>query len=254
MKITLNSVSAFSETRNKFFPEKGQKNEDSCILPLKKQDGFLFGVADGVGSYLGAKEASNFVCDYVQSISKISHEYIENYLSNDLQENFQKFIENQNIDYSKASTTLSFCFLDSEGLSIWHVGDCRVYLKKETKLVQITNDHTQYQQLLDQKIYNKRELKEQNISKSVLTSAISTLLELDNDYIYLSYEALKDYGQEISIYLMSDGAYHFWDLKKSFSKATLSDVTRFSNALKRRIERKGPIDDYTLLSLNFKLD
>lgn len=254
MKITLNSVSAFSEMRNKFSPEMSQKNDDSFISPLKKQDGFLFGVADGVGSYLGAKDASNFVCDYLESIPKISHDYIENYLTKDLKESFQKFIENQNSDYSKASTTLSFCFLNSKGLSIWHVGDCRIYLKKETKLIQITNDHTQYQQLLDQKIYNRRELKEQNINKNVLTSAISPFLELDNDYIYVSYEELKDYGQEISIYLMTDGAYHFWDLKKSFSKATLTDITRFTNALKRRIERKGPIDDYTLLSLDFKLD
>lgn len=239
--------------KNKFFPEKSQKNDDSFISPLKKQDGFLFGIADGVGAYLGAKDASNFVCNYLENSQNLSHEYIENYLTRDLKESFHKFIENENPEYSKASTTLSFCFLDNIGLSIWHVGDCRVYFKKENKLIQITNDHTQYQQLLDQKIYNRKELREKNITKNVLTSAISPLLELDNDYIYVSYEELKGYGQDISIYLMTDGVYHFWDLKKSFSKSTLTDITRFTNALKRRVERKGPIDDYTLLSLNFKL-
>lgn len=253
MKIILNSVSAFSEMRNKFSPEKPQKNEDSFVAPLKKQDGFLFGVADGVGAYLGAKAASKFVCEYLESIPKISHDYIENYLTNDLKDNFQKFIEDQDSDHSKASTTLSFCFLDDKGLSIWHVGDCRIYIQKENKLIQVTNDHTQYQQLIDKKIYNKRELKEKNINRNVLTSAISPLLELENDYKYISNEELKKYGEYMSIYLMTDGAYHFWDLKKSFSKTTLTDITRFSNALKRRIERKGPIDDYTLLSLKFKL-
>lgn len=254
MNITLNAVAAFSEMRNKFSSENLKKNDDSFISPLKKQDGFLFGVADGVGSYLGGKDASSFVCNYIESNQKISHDYIENYLARDLKESFQIFIENKSSDYAKASTTLSFCFLNTDGLSIWHIGDCRVYIKKENKLIQVTHDHTQYQQLLDQKIYNKKELREKNITKSVLTSAISPLLDVENDYIYINYETLKDYGQDISIYLMTDGAYHFWDLKKSFSTSTLTDITRFTNALKRRIERKGPIDDYTLLSLDFKLD
>lgn len=254
MKIILNSVSAFSEARDKFSPEKSERNEDSFVLPLSKKNGFLFGVADGLGSYLGAKEASSFVCNYIENLPNISHEYIEKHLSYELKGKFQQFIENQSNDYSKASTTLSFCFLDTNGLSIWHVGDCRVYLKKENKLAQVTSDHTQYQQLLDQKIYNKRELKEQNINKSILINAISTLLELENDYIYIPSESLKmEYGHEISIYLMSDGAHHFWEQRKKFSPMTMGDIVKFGNALKRRIENKGPIDDYTLIGATFKL-
>ena len=52
---------------------------------------------------------------------------------------------------------------------------------------------------------------------------------------------------------MSDGAYHFWDQRKNFSKITMGDTIKFANALKRRIENKGPIDDYTLIGTKFYL-
>lgn len=254
MKLKLNNISVFSEAKEKFFSEKTKDNEDSFFISVNRKEGFLFGVADGVGSYIGAKEASNFVCNYIPNILNLNHNYLEYSLKNDLNENFEEYINGLSNDYFRASTTLSFCFLNDEGLSIWHVGDSRIYIKKHNKLVQLTTDHTEYQALLDQKIYNKRELKEKNISSSKLTNAVSTFMDLEHDYIYIPYESLKeDYGSEISIYLMSDGAYHFWDLKKAFSKATMDDTIKFANALKRRIEKKGPIDDYTLIVFNLEL-
>lgn len=254
MKITLSCVSCFSEARDKFSPERSKQNEDSLIVPLKKSNGFLFGVADGLGSYHGAKEASSFVCNYIENLKKINHEYLEYSLKDELKINFQNFIQSQSSEYIKASTTLSFCFLDDRGLSIWHVGDCRVYIKQGTKLIQLTSDHTQYQRLLDKKIYSKKELKEQNISQSTLTNAISSFIDLENDYTFIPYDLLKeDYSQEISIFIMSDGAYHFWDQRKIFSKVTMSDVIKFGNALKRRIENKAPIDDYTMIGATFNL-
>ena len=53
--------------------------------------------------------------------------------------------------------------------------------------------------------------------------------------------------------IMSDGAYQFWDQRKYFSKITMSDIIRFGNALKRRIENKGPLDDYTMVGTTFSL-
>lgn len=254
MKITLSCISAFSEARDKFSSEKNKPNEDSLITPQIKSNGCLFGVADGLGSYVGAKEASSFVCNYIESFKQISHEYIKSCLKEDLKLNFQDFIQNQNPEYMKASTTLSFCFLDDSGLSIWHVGDCRVYIKQDTKLIQLTCDHTQYQKLLDKKIYSKKELNEKKISQSTLTNAISSFIDLDNDYTFISYDSLKnEYGSEVSVFIMSDGAYHFWDQRKVFSKITMSDSIKFTNALKRRIENKGPIDDYTLIGIKFYL-
>lgn len=250
----LNSILAFSEPRDKFLIEKKKLNEDSILSPIKKGNGFLFGIADGLGSYIGAQEASNFVCNYLLNKEKINHDYLEHSFKTDLKESFNNFISSLPHDYNKASTTLSFCLLDNLGLSIWHAGDCRVYIKQGIKLVQLTTDHTQYQQLLDQKIYSKKELAEKNFSQNTLTNAISSFIELNNDYIFIPYDVLKqEYGEDISVLIMSDGAYQFWDQRKYFSKITMSDIIRFGNALKRRIENKGPLDDYTMIGTTFSL-
>ncbi|MNV16177.1 PP2C family protein-serine/threonine phosphatase [Acinetobacter calcoaceticus] len=254
MKINLSCVSAFSEPRDKFLTEMNKQNEDSFLVPIKKGNGFLFGVADGLGSYDGAKEASNFVCNYIQDHQEINHNYLEYDLKKELKDSFNTFINNQNSNYIKASTTLSFCYIDDSGLSIWHVGDCRVYIKQGNKLLQLTKDHTQYQKLLDKKIYSKKELNELKVSQSTLINAISPFIDLENDYTFIPHNSLKnEYGQNISILIMSDGAYHFWDQRKNFSKITMSDLIKFGNALKRRIENKGPIDDYTLIGASFNL-
>ncbi|MNT01959.1 hypothetical protein D3C72_1364460 [compost metagenome] len=92
------------------------------------------------------------------------------------------------------------------------------------------------------------------MSQSTLINAISPFIDLENDYTFIPHNSLKnEYGQNISILIMSDGAYHFWDQRKNFSKITMSDLIKFGNALKRRIENKGPIDDYTLIGASFNL-
>jgi serine/threonine protein phosphatase PrpC len=252
MILNLNSVLAFSEPRDKFLVENKKPNEDSFLIPFKKGNGILFGVADGLGSYKGAQEASRFVCDYLKINQEISHNYLEKSFKKDLEDNFTNFISSLNPEYNKASTTLSFCFLDDFGLSIWHAGDCRVYIKQGNKLVQLTHDHTQYQQLLDKKIYTKKELAEKEFSQNTLTNAISSFIELTNDYIFIPSSSLQtDFGENISIFVMSDGAHQFWEQRKSFSKITMSDIIKFGNALKRRIENKGPVDDYTVIGVTF---
>lgn len=255
MNLTLKSVLAFSDPRDNYLIENGKVNEDSFIAPVLKNNGLLFCVADGIGSYQGAKEASTFVCNYLETNSYINHSYLENSFKHDLKENFIQFIKELDSLYKKSSTTLSLCFLDDMGLSVWHIGDCRVYIKNANKLIQITNDHTQYQRLLDDKIYTKAELNEKNVSKSTLTNAVSPFIELNNDYVFIPSNTLvSEYGTDISILVMSDGAYHFWDKRKSFSKKTMSDIVKFGNALKRRIENSGAIDDYTLVGATFGLN
>ncbi|MCG7221991.1 protein phosphatase 2C domain-containing protein [Acinetobacter sp. AG3] len=254
MITQLSSILAFSESRDKFQLEKKKQNEDSLLAPVKKNNGFLFGVADGLGSYKGAREASNFVCNFLKDNGNISHTYLRDLFKSEIITEFNRFIESLDAESNKASTTLSFCYLDDIGLSIWHVGDCRVFIKQDLKLIQLTSDHTQYQQLLDKKIYTKKELAEKNIGQNTLTNAISTFIELNNDYIFIPYDVMKEeYGDEISFFIMSDGAHHFWEQRKKFSKMTMSDIIKFGNALKRRIENKGPIDDYTLIGTTFKL-
>ena len=53
--------------------------------------------------------------------------------------------------------------------------------------------------------------------------------------------------------IMSDGAYEFWEKRPKFSLNTMNNPTAFSTSLLKRIEKNGPIDDYSLISTKFKI-
>ncbi|MBS7827373.1 protein phosphatase 2C domain-containing protein [Wohlfahrtiimonas chitiniclastica] len=250
--INLKSAISFSVGRDDYSIEKRKCNEDSFLAPIRQNNGYLFCVADGVGSYIGAKESSTFVCDFLNDLENISNEYFSSNFSGDIQDSFRKYISNLDPDFRKAATTLSICFFDNQGLSVWHIGDCRIYIKSGNKLKQLTRDHTQYQKLLDDKIYTKAELKEKGLNKNSLITAISSFIEMKEDYFFIPMDILRqEYGDEITIIIMSDGAHHFWDLRRRFGEKTMNDIVKFSSALKRRIERFGAIDDYTVVAATF---
>ena len=233
--IKLISSSVFSFPKN-----EERKNQDALLSPIKQGDKYLFAVADGVGGYKGGEIASQIA--------------IKN-LEQDPKNVFQAtlaVIKQLPEEYQRASTTLTFGYLAPEGLYIGHIGDCRLYIKQGNKLRQKTKDHTTHQRLLDEKIYTKKELKEQP-GKNIITTAISTQVEMKPDEFFIPIDELKDENNEVFIYIMSDGAHHFWEHRPRFSDATMQSISRFSAALQKRIE-KAPTDDYSLVAVQFKID
>lgn len=248
--IYLKSSISFSEAHL----ESKVLNEDSILPIMEKSKGqYILAVADGVGSYDGAPEISSYVTRLLSCHQDISHEFFRRAFLDFLKKSIAEESAFDGIN-SKAATTLAVCFLDQDGLSVWHIGDCRVYLRSENKLIQITTDHTQYQKLIDKKLYTKRELDSLNVGKNQLTTAISKWIDMMPDTQFYSIESLKkEYGDTLDVYIMSDGLHHFWDMRKRFSPNTMKDVIKFGNAIKRRVERQGSIDDYSLVSASFDI-
>lgn len=226
-------------------------NQDSFITPVKRGTGFVFAVADGVGSYVGAKEAAVSAVDYLARLTEFELREPKNVLLGardkviELSESYP--------EYSKSATTFSYCFLDEHDLHIGHVGDTRIYIRKNNKLQVLTKDHTQHQELVDEGIYTKKEL----ISlpgRNALTSALSRSVELKSQELIIPLSELIDNNGLINIYIMSDGAHSFWEKRPRFSPETLLKSPRFASSLQRRIENNGPIDDYTLVCASFTLN
>jgi len=224
-------------------------NEDSILTPKKIGNGYLFAVADGVGSYKGADKASKLVINFIDNLLENNFEDID-FIFYQLKTNISKLSDN--IELSQAATTLTFAYLNKTGLSIGHIGDCRVYVRDGKKLKLLTKDHTQHQKLLDEKIYTKKELKKME-GKNILTTAISKYIEMTFDNIFVPLSKLPIENGKIALFIMSDGAYSFWDTSPRFSEKTMSNIIKFSNSLLRRIEKKSPIDDYSLVSAEFSL-
>ncbi|MFJ3266058.1 PP2C family protein-serine/threonine phosphatase [Serratia liquefaciens] len=232
-----------------FAKDSSKENQDSILPPKKLGDGYIMAVADGVGSYVGAKKASQTAIDFVSNLD--SGEQLD-----DMAAVFQKLkddissLSDDNNELYQAATTLTFCHITDDGIKIGHIGDSRMYIGLAGRFRQATTDHTQYQKLLDEKIYTRSELNEL-VSKHTLTTALSRSIALNYQEIFLSREDVLSNDNEILVCLMSDGAHSFWEERPRFSVNTMNQPDSFAASLRRRIERKSPIDDYSLIVAKF---
>lgn len=232
--------------------DKNKDNQDSILPPKRLNDGLIFAVADGVGSYNGGKEASMFAIDYLNHLT--SKDEILNQgsfsICQKIRDKIKNLSEREHL-YQQAATTLTYCFVNSNGLTIGHIGDCRLYLRDSHRLVQITKDHTQFQQLIDEKLFTKKYLQDKK-AKSILTTAISLNVEMKVDHIFIPVDDLPLENGKMSIYIMSDGSHKFWDRRPRFSLNTMSNTPKFVSSMKQRIERLIPTDDYSLVGVTIE--
>lgn len=243
--IELLAASSFSYPK-----DSGKMNED-CILPPRLiNDGYLFAVADGVGSYKGAKLASSVAIKTLSNIEHIQPTSMDEIFNNI--RNRVRALALGDEAFHSAATTLTLCYANHEGLLIGHVGDCRLYVNEGKKTQQLTKDDTQHQMLIDQKLFTAKDLKDKP-GKNILTTAIAGNVVMDNKTFFIPYDELPVCDGVINIHIMSDGAHHFWEKRPRLSENTMKSPPKFSASLLRRIERNGPIDDYSVVSACFSV-
>ncbi|WP_430247540.1 PP2C family protein-serine/threonine phosphatase [Providencia sp. PAZ2] len=244
--LNLLSSSLFSSSKS-----LEQINQDSILPPKRVGGGYLFAIADGVGGYQGGGEAAQSVITYLE-------EYFTRELSNELADLFPRLkkdvqkLSEINRDFIRAASTLTLCYVKHDSVLIGHIGDCRLYSKNGLKLKQLTKDHTQHQAYIDEGIFTARELKNAK-GKNILTTAISNKGELMFDIFKLNIEDVMDENGDILLCIMSDGAHSFWEKRPRFSKNTMEEPSRFISSLKKRIEKGPPVDDYSAISIKFKI-
>lgn len=240
--IELVSAGCFSHSKN-----EAKINQDAVLLPFSMDGGYIFGVADGVGSSYASEIASKIAINTLTNRNTISSKSdVENTFTQIKHEISTAALNNELL--RELATTLTFAFVNDSGLHVGHVGDCRLYLKENGKLVQITKDHTQYQRLLDSSIYTKSELKQMGVGNT-LVSALSPNMDLEFDYYFMPISKLISPNKDFVIYIMSDGAYAAWHARPRFSDATLDNPTAFCSSLLKRIKRCGAVDDHSILAV-----
>lgn len=244
--IELFSCGAFSCPK-----DSSRENQDALLLPQQCEDGFIFAVADGVGSYAGAREAAQAAVNYV-AMHKTTAVSEPDTIFSGIKEKISDLSLHDPI-LRKAATTLSCCVVTGEMLNVLHVGDTRVYVKIGNKLKLLTKDHTQHQGLLDDGLYTKKELADLP-GKNMLTAALSKVLPVHFQHVTLPLKDLMDEQGLVTLIIMSDGAHHFWERRPRFSPNTLKNANSFSANLLKRIQRAGPTDDHSLVAVNFKIN
>jgi protein phosphatase len=136
--------------------------------------GLMFVVADGMGGHEMGEEASRM------AVEILSREYYESQESNIDQSLVHSVQKANSAIFEKATatsekhqmgTTLSALVLTGNTAHIVHVGDSRIYLARDGKLIQLTTDHTKVEELKRAGIINKEEAKS-HPERSVLQRAL----------------------------------------------------------------------------------
>lgn len=163
-------------------------------------------VADGVGGNKGGKDASKYVLSKVANLEfdKIDGNQLRVNLLDINRElvNFGHTTE----DKKQMATTLTGIFKLKDGYYIAHIGNTRIYIKQGNYLKQITNDHTQYQSLVDRGMYIEAE----TVNKSTITACFG-----GGEYRYgemLEVRKVFDNGLPEKILLSSDGIHDHLDI------------------------------------------
>jgi protein phosphatase len=132
---------------------KRSHNEDSCILcapenpAISKLHGFLFAVADGMGGAnageLASRLALTTIAEFYYNVTFSSQTRPTRLREAVERANERVFQEAEgNPERHGMGTTLSTVLIHGDCLYVAQVGDSRVYLLRDRKLVQVTEDHS----------------------------------------------------------------------------------------------------------------
>lgn len=170
-----------------------QNNEDSFKV---MQDPMFFALADGMGGHqageIASKKAVEILCSLLQEKfdpSNFDLTIAESFLKEIIQE-VNSCVYQLSRDYAHLrgmGTTLCCGFIHSTHLVFGHVGDSRIYLYRQGKLNQLTQDHSLLRELID-----LGQLSEQQapdfLYKNIITKAIGTEPMVEPAVSHLSLE------------------------------------------------------------------
>lgn len=160
-----------------------QLNEDAHV-EINSHN--LWVVADGMGGHEAGEVASQLVVDVIRT-------QVEKFKLEDLNvSDIVKAIEDANkqlTEYSAqylsnktAGSTVSALFVKNERYYILWVGDSRAYLLRNSNLTQISRDHSQVNDLIDEGVISVEEAKNHPLS-NVITRAVGVMDEVKVDVV-----------------------------------------------------------------------
>jgi len=147
------------------------QNEDSILMSnFEHSNVVLLIVADGVGGHKGGEVASKLSVDsiheYVEKSVLQAHsgggygsDWLELTLSHAIFETNTKLIkrQNENQELNNMATTVVAMLIHNDEIVISYLGDSRCYQFHDNTLLQLTEDHTMLQKLLNEGKINQHE-------------------------------------------------------------------------------------------------
>lgn len=143
---------------------KRENNEDSYFPndEIKTDLNNLFLVCDGVGGHNKGEIASDLCCTqlnvyFSNNKTEVSNEAVVNDAIKFLEKKFDSYMKDNPESIDMAST-ITLLHLHSQGATVSHMGDSRVYLFRKGEIIFRTKDHSLVQELYDQNIITEEEM------------------------------------------------------------------------------------------------
>lgn len=240
---TLIDVPAKLQWQASQFTHKGNVrnyNEDSCLV---RNDINLWSVADGMGGHEAGDVASQLIMEKLTQVKPVNDlatlvDRIDDQLSianSELRTLGREKYNNRTI----GSTVVSMCSVDDKIALLW-AGDSRVYRIRHNEIQQLTRDHSEVQNLVDQGLLRPEEA-EQHPSANVITRAIGA-----SDELYLSVALDKALPEDIYV-LCSDGLYRDINEDEILHLANNSDVKEICENLMNLALSREAKDNITII-------
>ena len=209
-------------------------NEDSWFLDEKRK---IFAVADGMGGHNAGEIASQMVRVYLEKND------LEDKSFREIFQEINDAIINcalENDEYKGMGTTFTIVKLKDNKILLGHIGDCRAYLLREGKIMQMTTDHTMVNELLKSEGITREQAKDHPY-KHVLSRALGVekniiieektykpeagdriLLSTDGLHGFLSDQEIMEIFEEQKYDIQKTGEFL---LKKALEKGGRDNIT-----------------------------
>ena len=224
-----------------------KENQDSSSYGIISPDCVWAVICDGMGGVNGGKIASAIAAEHITE--RINRDYKAKMSDDDIADMLIKAVEQSNsIIYNTAlrnpelkgmGTTCDLVFIREGIVHIVHVGDSRTYSIRNDMLLQITEDHS-----LVQEMVNRGELTPDEAmrhpNKNIITRAIGVDEDIHIDYI----EA--EYAEGDVILLCSDGLSNFISREELISSVNSSRGELLVDTLVEIAKHHGGHDNITV--------
>ncbi len=229
---------------------KRSSNEDFVDV-FEIEDGLLGIVCDGLGGNNAGEEASKLAVETIHSyFINNTHEGYEQRIASAIMSANRKIITeaSKKSEHKGMATTAEVLFIDKHNAYFGHVGDSRIYLLLESKLEQVTKDHSFVQKLLDNGHITQKEA-DNHPQKNIIMRALGDKLSLEVDSGTIVLDKLKKW----KFLLCSDGVSNVFKKSEVADILKENDLENLSHTLSEKIESRGAPDNYTYIIINNQL-
>lgn len=222
-------------------------NEDAVGV-FEIDNGILAILCDGLGGNKAGEVASQLTIETVRNIfSEDDNTDSLSKIKQAILESNNAIIKNANADFDLKgmATTAEVLYLKDDTAFWGHIGDSRIYLLKNSKLKQLTKDHSLVQKLVDEGYLTMKEA-ENHPNKNIIMRALG-----DNDNIEIDLSKQKiNTTDDVKFFLCSDGVTTVIKDEELQNILSENDLESVSKTLADLIEERGAPDNFSFIIIS----